>query len=77
MLINKVSNIGICLVSPDYLLFPQLRKRGVILVKAVLDSRAVTEMESELQKDLLDTAGSDQGLEPDIFWYRFVAQEIQ
>ena len=49
----------------------------MILVKAVLDSWTVTEMESELQKDLLDTAGSDQGLEPDIFWYRFVAQEIQ
>ena len=46
MLINKVSNIGICLVSPQYL-FSQLRKRGVILVKAVLDSRAVTEVRED------------------------------
>ena len=52
----------------EYFLFSQLRRRGVIVIKAVLDGRTVTEMESELQKYLLDTAGPHHGLEPDIFW---------
>ena len=41
----------------------------MILIKGVLDGRTVTEMESELQNSLLDTAGPHHGLEPDIFWY--------
>ena len=40
----------------------------MIVIKAVLDGRTVTEMESELRKHLLDTAGPHHGLEPDIFW---------
>ena len=49
----------------------------MIVIKAVLDSRTVTQMESELQNSLLDTSsssssssssGPDHGLEPDIFW---------
>ena len=55
----------LCFLSV-FLVFSQLRKRGVIVIKAVLDSRTVTEMEAELQNYLLDT--TDQGLEPDIFW---------
>ena len=40
----------------------------MIVIKGVLDSQTVTEMESELQKYLLDTPGPNQGLEPNIFW---------
>ena len=66
--LDKVgTNIALFLLT-EYFLFSQLRRRGVIVIKAVLDGRTVTEMESELQKHLLDTTGPHHGLEPDIFW---------
>ena len=41
----------------------------MIVIKAVLEGRTLTEMESELQEYLLETSsGPDHGLEPDIFW---------
>ena len=54
--------------SSLFSLFSQLRRRGVIVIKAVLESQTVTEMESELQKYLMDSPGPHHGLEPDIFW---------
>ena len=66
--LDKVgTNIALFILT-EYFFMSQLRRRGVIVIKAVLDGRTVTEMESELQKHLLDTAGPHHGLEPDIFW---------
>ena len=45
----------------------QLKRRGVIVIKKVFDAGTVAQMESELQKYLLDSPVED-GIDVDVFW---------
>ena len=46
----------------------QLKRRGVIVIKKVFDAGTVAQMESELQKHLLDSSVAEDGIDVDVFW---------